>query len=71
MALNPAGQRPTWEDLSLEIDSGGNLVRVEPRTQESLAGPPNTVEQIAPANLHFPYIDEGEKTVVMVTGGER
>ena len=71
MALNPAGQRPTWEDLSLEIDSGGNLVRVEPRTQETLGASPNSVEQIAPANLHFPYIDKGTEKIVMVSGEER
>ena len=56
MALNPVGQRPTWEDLTLEIDSSGNLVRVEPRTQESLVAMPNVVQQIASANLHFPYV---------------
>ena len=55
MALNPAGQRPTWNDLSLEIDAKGNLARVQPRKPENLVDPIQVVEQIAPANLHFPY----------------
>jgi len=75
MALNPAGQRPTWEDLSLEVDSGGNLVRVEARTQDSLITAPKTLERIVPANLHFPYVKHEEAPesppVAMVAGGER
>jgi NADH-quinone oxidoreductase subunit M len=56
MALNPVGQRPSWQDLSLEIDQAGNLVRVEPRTREGLAAKPVVLEEVSPANLHFPYV---------------
>ncbi|MCG9893951.1 MAG: NADH-quinone oxidoreductase subunit M [Fimbriimonadaceae bacterium] len=36
MAVNPSGQRPTWDDLSMEIHDRGQLVRVQPR---SVPGP--------------------------------
>jgi NADH-quinone oxidoreductase subunit M len=56
MALNPAGSRPTWDDLSLEIDRAGNLARVEERTAEALAAQPRFVEILVPAHLHFPHV---------------
>lgn len=66
MALNPAGLRPAWSDLTMDVDAKGNLVRVEERTREALVVAPVVREMLAPANLHFPYVkpttetDEGE-----------
>jgi NADH-quinone oxidoreductase subunit M len=56
MALNPAGQRPSWNDLTLEIDFEGNLARVGERSRDSLEARPRFLEMIAPANMHFPYV---------------
>ncbi|MES1227868.1 MAG: NADH-quinone oxidoreductase subunit M, partial [Armatimonadota bacterium] len=35
MALNPAGVRPSWSDLTMEVDGEGTLVRVAPRPDVS------------------------------------
>jgi NADH-quinone oxidoreductase subunit M len=53
MALNPVGQRPSWTDLSQEIDSQGNLVSVGARVRNGDLSF-TTFGVIAPANLHFP-----------------
>ncbi len=55
MALNPEGKRPTWNDLSLEIDPRGNLTRVEDRTQDELLGGAAIFKEVVvPANLYVP-----------------
>ncbi|MCX7801031.1 MAG: NADH-quinone oxidoreductase subunit M [Fimbriimonadales bacterium] len=62
MALNPVGQRPDWRNLELEIDPKGNLVRVEPRTREALATPPNYGEVVVPAEKHYPLAKPSAET---------
>jgi NADH-quinone oxidoreductase subunit M len=49
MALNPAGQRPSWSDQDLEIDTNGDLVRVERRVGEE----PLVQETVASADAHW------------------
>lgn len=56
MATNPEGQRPVWNDLTMEIDGKGNLARVEERTQADLsAKAPIFKEIIVDGKLHFPF----------------
>ncbi|MBX3117960.1 MAG: NADH-quinone oxidoreductase subunit M [Fimbriimonadaceae bacterium] len=56
MAINPEGQRPTWNDLTMEIDSKGNLARVEERTAADIElKEPTFREIIAPGNIHHPF----------------
>jgi hypothetical protein len=45
MALNPPGQRPTWNDDSLEVDDHGNLVRIDQTG--------NVQETVAVADAHW------------------
>lgn len=56
MALNPAGLRPSWADLTMDVDAKGNLVRVEERNPAALVVAPVVRETLAPANTHFPYV---------------
>lgn len=56
MALNPVGERPTWDNPSREIDEKGNLVEY---IQEQ--GSPPTTKLIAPAILHAPKPAPAEK----------
>jgi NADH-quinone oxidoreductase subunit M len=51
MAINPQGQRPTWSNLQMEMDSRGNLVSVAPRTRSDLDRKPTILSVIAPANF--------------------
>lgn len=44
MAINPAGQRPSWEDASLEIANDGSVVRS--------VGSPDSQETFAAANYY-------------------
>lgn len=67
MAVNPPGLRPTWTDLSLEVDSQGNLVRVPPRRVNGDLGFTTVIEQVAPANFHFP--EPGTPAVAARVGG--
>jgi len=59
MATNPVGQRPSWKDLSLEIDTAGAqedhgaLVRTSLRTQDQVGQPIQPTQVVAPANLHL------------------
>lgn len=53
MALNPPGERPSWNDLGLEIGKKGDLVRVEPRVREGNLETVRVISVVAPANLHF------------------
>jgi len=55
MALNPAGQRPSWKNPEHEIDSNMDLLQVAPR--ESMREY-QKVAVIAPADLHFPRPQE-------------
>jgi len=52
MASNEAGQRPSWDDHTLEIEDDGSLVRVEPGRDPTTMGTYHVVETVAPANLH-------------------
>jgi NADH-quinone oxidoreductase subunit M len=52
MAINPAGQRPVWGDLTQEIDGGLNLVAVADE-KRALGESPAHGTVIAPANLHI------------------
>ncbi len=52
MAMYPQGQRPTWSDLSYEIDPKGNLVQVAPRNEGQLGNPLNNPKLIADANFY-------------------
>jgi NADH-quinone oxidoreductase subunit M len=59
MALNAAGQRPTWADTSLEIDDDGALVRVIGRDEDKMED--YTVQQVVvAAKLHWP-VPKGEE----------
>ncbi len=53
MALNPVGERPSWSDLSMEIDKKGNLVQVTPRAPGGDLEHFQVERIIAPAELHF------------------
>lgn len=53
MALNAPGMRPSWKDLSGDIDRSGNFVEVAERTQEMIALPFEPIRIIAPADLYF------------------
>lgn len=55
MALNPVGSRPSYADLTMEIDHQGNLVEVAPRVREGNLENYVVVRQIAPANFHFEF----------------
>lgn len=55
MALNPAGQRPTWDNLAIDIDEKGNLVE----TVQEQGGPPTT-RILVPASLHAPKPSSAE-----------
>ncbi|MCH8979710.1 MAG: hypothetical protein IH945_10790, partial [Armatimonadetes bacterium] len=52
MASNEEGQRPTWDDHTLEIETDGSLVRVEPGRAATSMDTYTVVETVAPANLH-------------------
>ncbi len=67
MAVNPQGQRPTWKDLSLEINDKGDLARVEERTDVSSV--PVFKEVIVPANLHFKFQPENPAGETIATAG--
>ena len=53
MALNPAGQRPSWVDYGQEIDDDGSLVEVYSRTDPGSLEIYSVASTIAPANMHF------------------
>ncbi len=53
MALNPVGERPNWEDTSLEIDESGNFVKVAPRSSKVSLEDYAVIKIIAPAGNHF------------------
>ena len=61
MALNPAGERPTWDNPTTDIDSKGNFVEVAP-TSGSPGAPP-TQRIIVPAKLHFGAKDEANSEI--------
>ncbi len=54
MAVNPPGERPTWQDTSLEIDRDGSLVRVAPRPFGTATGEYTVLGQVAPPRFHNP-----------------
>jgi NADH-quinone oxidoreductase subunit M len=60
MALNPVGERPVWNDLTMDIDKTGNLVHVGPRdrsaisTYEPVSGDAAT---LALANFNWPFVN--------------
>ncbi|MBL8039882.1 MAG: NADH-quinone oxidoreductase subunit M, partial [Chthonomonas sp.] len=54
MALNPAGARPDWKDLTLEVSDKGDLIRTGPRTADTLGQPPVAMGVVAPGNLYTP-----------------
>lgn len=59
MAINPKGQRPIWNDLSMEVDTGssldtrGNLVDVGRRTEAEIGTEKRALSVIAAADLHY------------------
>jgi len=56
MALQPAGERPDWKDLTLEIDARGNLARVAERTRSQVStAEPQVLGVIVPRKLHFDW----------------
>ncbi|MCH7904980.1 MAG: NADH-quinone oxidoreductase subunit M [Armatimonadetes bacterium] len=57
MALNPVGERPNWEDTSLEIDESGNFVKVAPRSSKVSLEDYAVIRVIAPAGNHFDLPD--------------
>ena len=57
MALNPEGKRPSYGDLSMEINAKGDLVSVMPREQGSDLSQYEENGVIAPANLYFDISD--------------
>lgn len=50
MAINPAGARPDWSDLSSEIDGKMNLVQVGTRSEDELGTPLQRATIVAPAS---------------------
>lgn len=65
MALNDPGQRPSWSDLSLEVDERGDLVRVTPRERGGDLENYTVLERVAPARLFTPLEkpEEGQAQV--------
>lgn len=57
MALNPEGKRPSYGDLSMEINAKGDLVSVMPREEGSDLSQYEENGVIAPANLYFDISD--------------
>ncbi|HRF61119.1 MAG TPA: NADH-quinone oxidoreductase subunit M [Fimbriimonadaceae bacterium] len=57
MALNPVGERPSYQNLEMEIDAKGNLVQVTERRRNGDLETFEVVREISPANLHFPLRD--------------
>ena len=61
MAINHVGQRPVWDDLSMEIDTSsnmdtrGSLVNVGKRGEDELLVEAKTISQIAPADQHHRF----------------
>jgi NADH-quinone oxidoreductase subunit M len=53
MAVNPEGERPTWNDISLDIDEEGKLVRLQPRARAEEFGPSQVIEVVNDGSLHF------------------
>ncbi len=58
MALNPVGERPTWDNKSTDIDDKGNLVEY---IQQQ--GSPPTTRIVVPASLHAPKPEQAETDV--------
>jgi len=56
MALNPAGQRPTWDDATLEIDDNGDLVRGQRGPNKEFSAQ----EIVAGADAHWEIPKEGD-----------
>ena len=52
MSINEPGKRPTWDDPTLEIDSDGDLVRVEPGRSPDAMQNYIVVAKVAGANEH-------------------
>lgn len=59
MALNPAGLRPTWTDLTHEIDAEGNFVSVEERQRNGVLEEYTLVNTIYPARFYNHPATEG------------
>lgn len=69
MAVNPAGMRPSWKQLELEIDEKGDLVQVETRDASAVGGPVRVVRTIAPANLYSQPASPTGEALAMAGGG--
>lgn len=53
MALNPEGERPNWQDLSLDIDSHGRLVRLAPRIRAESFSDTQVVNVVNDGGMNF------------------
>lgn len=53
MVLNSEGQRPTWNDTSLEVEENGDLVRVAPRPINGDFTNYTVLQIVAPNDFHF------------------
>lgn len=60
MSLNPAGQRPSWNDLTLELDEDGNLVRVAPRVRNGDLAAFEVTEMVFEDRKHYPFPPEAD-----------
>lgn len=61
MTVNPAGQRPAWNNPNHEIDAQGNLVIIEGRTDDYSEEPAAGMEIIAPADYYSNATQSTEK----------
>jgi NADH-quinone oxidoreductase subunit M len=53
MAINPEGERPTWDDISLDVDSQGRLVRLAPRAMADDFTDSQIIEVVNEGSLYF------------------
>jgi NADH-quinone oxidoreductase subunit M len=64
MVVNPAGLRPTWADLTAEIDGEGRLVQVQPRQVNGRLEGYEVVRTLADPNFDFPVPRERDLPAV-------
>lgn len=61
MAINPAGKRPSYEDLTHEIDRNGALVKVQERARNGELEDFQQTGVISPPNFYFPKNEKSTK----------
>ena len=68
MALNPVETRPSWKDLTMEVDTRGNLVQGPPRDRTELGTPYKPgmagVSVLEPGSFHFPLLGNEDEVAL-------